>query len=81
MLDEAIRIAALVGCSLALSALPCALALAQESASQYPSRPVTFVVPFAPGGSTGLIARILGQKLEQRLGKPFVVDHRPAAAA
>jgi tripartite-type tricarboxylate transporter receptor subunit TctC len=42
----------------------------------YPNRPVTFVVPFAPGGSTGLIARIIGQKLEQRLGKPFVVDHR-----
>lgn len=49
---------------------------AQESATSYPSRPVTFVVPFAPGGSTGLIARIIGQKLEQRLGKPFVVDHR-----
>ena len=52
------------------------IAQAQESASQYPSRPVTFVVPFAPGGSTGLIARIIGQKLEQRLGKPFIVDHR-----
>ena len=33
-------------------------------------------MPFAPGGSTGLIARIIGQKLEQRLGKPFVIDHR-----
>ena len=33
-------------------------------------------MPFAPGGSTGLIARIIGQKLEQRLGKPFIVDHR-----
>jgi len=50
--------------------------LAEESAADYPSRPVTFVVPFAPGGSTGLIARIIGQKLEQRLGKPFVIDHR-----
>ena len=37
---------------------------------------MTFVVPFAPGGSTGLIARIIGQKLEQRLGKPFIIDHR-----
>ncbi len=34
------------------------------------------MVPFAPGGATGLIARIIGQKLEQRLGKPFIVDHR-----
>ena len=50
---------------------------AQESAGQYPSHPVNFVVPFAPGGVTGLFARILGQKLEQRLGKPFVIDHKP----
>jgi tripartite-type tricarboxylate transporter receptor subunit TctC len=49
---------------------------AQESASLYPSRPVTFVVPFAPGGATGLVARIIGQKLEERLGKPFIVEHR-----
>jgi len=46
-------------------------------AGDYPNHPVTFVVPFAPGGVTGLFARLLGQKLEQRLGKPFVVDHRP----
>ena len=63
-----------LGCAFALPALQAAGA--QETASQYPSRAVTFVVPFAPGGSTGLIARIIGQKLEQRLGKPFVVDHR-----
>jgi tripartite-type tricarboxylate transporter receptor subunit TctC len=50
---------------------------AQETAEQYPSRAVTFIVPFAPGGVTGLFARLAGQKLEQRLGKPFVVEHRP----
>jgi tripartite-type tricarboxylate transporter receptor subunit TctC len=50
---------------------------AQEPAEQYPSRPVTFIVPFAPGGTTGLLARVLSQKLEQRLGKSFVVEHRP----
>jgi tripartite-type tricarboxylate transporter receptor subunit TctC len=50
---------------------------AQEAAEQYPSRPVTFIVPFAPGGVTGLFARLAGQKLEQKLGKPFVVEHRP----
>lgn len=61
---------ALAGCLLG------GAAQAEESAAQYPSRPVTFVVPFAPGGSTGLIARIIGQKLEQRLGKPFIIDHR-----
>jgi tripartite-type tricarboxylate transporter receptor subunit TctC len=62
---------ALAGC------LAAVVAQAQEKAADYPSRPVTFVVPFAPGGSTGLIARIIGQKLEQRLGKPFIIEHRP----
>src|SRR4051794_16285081 len=71
-----VRTAALMGCTLMLSVALPPRAGAQETASQYPSRPVTFVVPFAPGGSTGLIARIIGQKLEQRLGKPFIVDHR-----
>jgi len=48
-----------------------ATALAQPT--DYPNRPVTFIVPFAPGGVTSLFARVLGAKLEQRLGKPFVV--------
>jgi tripartite-type tricarboxylate transporter receptor subunit TctC len=52
-------------------------ALAQEAASAYPSRPVTFVVPFAPGGVTTVLARLVGQKLEQKLGKPFIVENRP----
>src|SRR5262249_13691868 len=43
----------------------------------YPARPVTFVVPFAPGGGTEFLARLLGQRLEQRLGKPFVIENRP----
>jgi len=46
-------------------------------AQDYPTRPVTFVVPFAPGGVTTLFARLLSQKLEQQLGKPFVVENRP----
>src|SRR3954447_13768900 len=50
---------------------------AAAQSADYPSRPVTFIVPFAPGGVTSLFARILGQKLEQRLGKPFVVENRP----
>jgi tripartite-type tricarboxylate transporter receptor subunit TctC len=46
-------------------------------AQSYPTRPVTFVVPFAPGGGTEFLARLLGQRLEQRLGKPFVIENRP----
>src|SRR5262247_1798740 len=46
-------------------------------AETYPTRPVTFVVPFAPGGGTEFLARLIGQRLEQRLGKPFVIENRP----
>jgi tripartite-type tricarboxylate transporter receptor subunit TctC len=48
-------------------------------ALDYPRQSVTIVVPFTPGGSTDIIARMLGQKLEQRLGKSFVVENRPGA--
>jgi tripartite-type tricarboxylate transporter receptor subunit TctC len=48
-------------------------------AHDYPTRAVTIVVPFTPGGSTDMIARLLGQKLEERLGKSFVVENRPGA--
>ncbi len=50
-----------------------------EDAEDYPSRPVTFIVPFAPAGGTDILARLLGQKLEQRLNKSFVVENRPGA--
>ncbi|MGA7489950.1 MAG: tripartite tricarboxylate transporter substrate binding protein [Xanthobacteraceae bacterium] len=49
------------------------------SAQDYPTHPVTIVVPFSPGGSTDIVARMLAQKLEQRLGKTFVVENRPGA--
>ena len=48
-------------------------------AENFPTRPVTFVVPFAPAGGTDILTRLLAQKLEQRLGKPFVVENRPGA--
>ena len=74
---QAVRRAVLICCAAIVMALQSASAQAQENPEQYPNRPVTFIVPFAPGGVTGLFARLLGQKLEQRLGKPFVVEHRP----
>src|ERR1700737_5357189 len=48
-------------------------------AQDYPTHSVTILVPFAPGGGTDLIARAVGQKLEQRLGGPFVIENRPGA--
>jgi tripartite-type tricarboxylate transporter receptor subunit TctC len=66
--------------AVALPAVAARLARAQTAgAGDYPDHPVTFVVPFAPAGGTDSLARLFGQKLEQRLGKPFVVENRPGA--
>jgi len=49
------------------------------SAEDYPNHQVTFIVPFAPAGGTDVLARLLGEKLEQELGQSFVVENRPGA--
>jgi tripartite-type tricarboxylate transporter receptor subunit TctC len=59
--------------------IPIVAALSVARAQDYPTRNVTILVPFAPGGGTDLIARAIGQKLEQRLGKSFVIENRPGA--
>jgi tripartite-type tricarboxylate transporter receptor subunit TctC len=50
-------------------------------AETYPSHAVTIVVPFVPGGTTDLLARLLADKLDKRFGKPFVVENKPGAGA
>ena len=49
------------------------------NAQAYPNRPVHMIVPFAPGGGTDIIARLLGQSLQDRLGQPFIIESRPGA--
>jgi len=55
-------------------------ASAALGADDYPARAVRVVVPFAPGGGTDLVARILGQRLSQKLGQSFVIENRPAGS-
>jgi tripartite-type tricarboxylate transporter receptor subunit TctC len=69
-----VRFVAMLMVFAALAALP------REAAAQdYPTRTVTILVPFTAGGGTDMIARAIAQKLEQRLGKAFVIENRPGA--
>ena len=66
-----LRLAALVAL-----ALPVSGAWPQS----YPTKPIRFIAPFPPGGSSDLIARILSQRMSEQLGQPIVVDNRPGAS-
>lgn len=54
-------------------------AAAADAASAYPNRPVRWIVPFAPGASNDITARLLAQKLTESTGQQFVVDNRPGS--
>src|SRR5262245_51585438 len=48
-------------------------------ALDYPTRPVRWVVGYPPGGATDIIARLIGQRLQEKLGQPFVIENKPGA--
>jgi len=59
--------------------LPSIAATRASASLEYPSRPVRFVVGYPPGGATDILARLVGQRLSERLGQTFVVENKPGA--
>lgn len=62
-----------------LLALIAALVPFAAQGQNWPSRPIRLVVPFAPGGSSSIVARAVGAEMEKGLGQPIVIDNRPGA--
>ena len=74
-----IRVA--VSMATAILALP-QVAVAQGNPSgAYPNRFVKIVVPYSAGGGTDVVARVVGEKLGERLGQPVVIENKPGAGA
>ena len=60
-------------------ALLCIVAAGPAHAADYPTRPVKWVVPYPPAGTTDVLARIVAQWLTEKLGQPFVIENKPGA--
>lgn len=63
-----------------LLALAYGLAALPAQAASFPDRPVKLIVPFAPGGGTDVLARVIAQKLNEKWGQPVVVENQPGAS-
>src|SRR5882724_4620322 len=70
------RRAAICLTALGLSAFA---SIGSAPAADYPARPVRWVVGYPPGGSTDIIARLIGQRLSEKLGQQFVIENKPSA--
>ena len=68
------RISALLAATLAVAA-----GAVPSFAQTYPTKPVRFIYPYAPGGTTEFLARQIGTKLQQSLGQPFLIESKPGA--
>jgi len=67
---QRLRLLVLAACSLAAIAVP-------ARAADYPTRPVTWVVPYPPAGTTDKLARIVAQWLTEKMGQSFVIENKP----
>ena len=63
-----------IAAALALGVAP---SIAQTPASNWPNKPIRYIVPFAPGGTTDILARTIGERLGAALGQPIVVENKP----
>ena len=70
-----------IGQALAFGALGAAGLRPATAQGRYPSRPITLIVPFAPGGIADIVARTVSQAMGESLGQTFVVDNRPSAGS
>jgi tripartite-type tricarboxylate transporter receptor subunit TctC len=66
-------------CPMLIILIAAAVTAGGALAQQYPSKPIRLIVPFTPGGSTDIVARIVGQKLGEALGAQVLIDNRPGA--
>jgi tripartite-type tricarboxylate transporter receptor subunit TctC len=64
-----------------IAAALCAASLGAVYAQSYPNKPVKLIVPFAPGGFTDVVARILGQRLSTAMGQQFVIENKAGAGS
>ncbi len=62
-----------------LAALACALPLSAAQAADYPTKPVKIIVGYPPGGTTDLLARLVGVQLQDGLKQPVVIENKPGA--
>jgi tripartite-type tricarboxylate transporter receptor subunit TctC len=65
--------------TLGLLAAGAAMPLSKAFAADYPARPVKWIVGYPPGGATDILARLIGQRLSEKLGQQFVIENKPGA--
>ncbi|OZI43129.1 Bug family tripartite tricarboxylate transporter substrate binding protein [Bordetella genomosp. 4] len=65
---------------IALAAISLMAAQAHGETDKYPSRPITVVVPYTPGGSVDTVARLVTAQLQEQLGQPIVIENKPGAS-